>query len=175
MKNVQLDHATHQNSGRKYPLCLLAYNIRVPTNIGSLFRIADALGVEKLFLSGGSICPPNTKIRRTSRAAEKYVPYAYHENTLDLVKQLKGEGYRIVCLEISSDSMDLANFSPRPDEKICLVLGSEKEGVGQELLDISDTTVHIPMLGNNSSMNVASACAIAAYHITQKLEPGCCH
>jgi len=168
MKNVQLDHSAHNPSQRKYPVCFLAHDIDVPMNVGSFFRIADALGVEKIFLTGNSCTPPNPKITKTSRSTEKYVPYAYVRDPLEVVAVLRHAGYRIVSLEITSASVDLEQLAVAPEDRICLVLGSENAGVSQALLDASDATVHIPMLGTNSSMNVANACSIATYAITRK-------
>jgi len=168
MKNKQLDHRQHQPKNEKYPVCLLAHDIERPTNIGSLFRIADALGLEKIYLSGTSLTPPNNKISKTSRATEKAVPFSYIDDPIDLLARLKAEGYTIVSLEISTLSLDILDLQIRPKEKICLILGSENKGVSQELLEASDKTVHITMQGQNSSMNIASACSIAVFEIIRK-------
>ena len=100
------------------------------------------------------------------------MPYSYEENALNVVQKLKDSGYKIVCLEISSSSIDIEQFTVNNDEKICLILGSENKGVNQALLDASDVTVHIPMLGVSSSMNVVNACSIAnaTYAIIRKLQ-----
>lgn len=155
----------------KYKLCYLANDVEVPMNVGSLFRIADALGVEKIYLGGSSCVPPNPKIKKTSRATEKFVDYSYTDNPRAVVAQLKADGYRIVSLEITSTSIPIEDFKASPGERICLVLGSEDKGVCQQLLEMSDETIHIPMRGSNSSMNVASACSIATYEIARML----CH
>ena len=168
-QNIQLDHTAHQAVPKKFPLCFLANDIDVPMNVGSFFRIADALGVEKIYLTGNSIVPPNAKIKKTSRSTEKYVPYSYEENAFKVIQELKNSGYKIVSLEITSNSIDIERFEVRKDEKICLILGSENRGISQALLDTSDVTIYIPMLGVNSSMNVANACSIATYEITRML------
>lgn len=170
MKNMQLAHDEHAPNLRRYPLCYLAHDIDVPMNIGSLFRIADAMGVEKIYLTGTSAVPPNAKIRKTSRSTEKFVEYSYEGDPKEVVVGLKCEGYRIISLEISTQSIDIKSFSVSSYDKICLILGSESRGVCQELLDMSDVSVHIPMLGVNSSMNVANACAIATYTIINGLD-----
>lgn len=169
MKNIQLDHSHHRGTPVKCRLCYVASDIDVPMNVGSLFRVADALGVEKIYLTGSSSIPPNPKIRKTSRSTEKFVPYSYAENAGALLAQLKAEGYKVVSLEITSDSIPIEEFKAAEGEKICLVLGSEDKGVSQQLLDLSDETIHIPMRGANSSMNVASACSIATYEIARML------
>ena len=172
MKNRQLEHTHHKSTAKKYPLCLLAHDIESPFNIGSLFRITDAFGLEKVFLTGSSAVPPNRKIRKTSRATEKYVDYAYDKNPLTVLKALKTRGYTIICLEITDNSINISKLQIRTDMKICLVLGAENKGVPQALLDVADETVHIPMLGVNSSMNVAMACAVGVYEIIGGLGSG---
>lgn len=168
MNNIQLDHSHHHAQQQKFPLCFLAHNVDVPMNVGSLFRIADALGVEKLYLSGTSPVPPNPKIRKTSRATEQSVAYAYEQDPLTIINKLKLAGYLIVSLELTSASIDIRELSLRDGEQVCLILGSEYSGVAQPLLDASDTTVHIPMRGQNSSMNVATACSIATFELIRR-------
>ena len=74
-----------------------------------------------------------------------------------------------MALELSTGSVELGAFDAAPGERICLVLGTESAGVSQALLDAAQATVHIPMRGHNSSMNVATACAIAAYEIGRRI------
>ena len=171
MENKQLDHNHHDKRIKKYPVCFLAHDVNLPMNVGSLFRIADALGVEKIYLSGTTPVPPNDKIRKTSRSTEKYVPYSYEEEPLELISMLKSGGYTIITLEITSSSIDLIDLSISKNEKVCLIPGSERSGVRQDLLDASDKTIHISMLGHNSSMNVVTACSIATYEITRRFLP----
>jgi len=171
MNNKQLDHSqhlAHLTKAKMYPLCFLAHDIDAPTNVGSLFRIADALGVERIYLSGRSPTPPNSKIRKTSRATEKFVAFRYEHDPLDIVSRLKSEGYTIISLELTTRSIDIRTLSLLSDQKVCLILGSENSGVCQALLDVSDITLHIPMMGHNSSMNIASACSIATYEIINR-------
>jgi tRNA G18 (ribose-2'-O)-methylase SpoU len=168
VKNFQLDHCAYKAPGKKYPICFLAHDFDVPMNIGSFFRIADALGVEKIYLTGRSLVPPNAKIRKTSRSTEKYVAYEYEHDPHIVIRKLRDVGYKIISLEITSGSMDIEKLDIDKDERICLILGSENHGVSQELLDDSDLTIHIPMCGNNSSMNVANACSITTYEITRR-------
>lgn len=172
MSNTQLEHRAHQSTPAKHALCLLAHDVRRPANVGSLFRIADALGVEKIFLTGRSCTPAHPKARKAARTTEQRVPFTQADDPLPVVAALRQAGYRIVSLEISSASIDLDRLAVTPGERVCLIVGNESAGVCQPLLDASDATVHIPMCGENSSMNVASACAIAAYVIAGKLKPG---
>jgi tRNA G18 (ribose-2'-O)-methylase SpoU len=166
--NLQLDHSSHRGAGT-LPLRLLAHDMDLALNVGALFRIADALGVEHLHLSGSSPVPPDPKIRRTARSAERHVAWSYAADPLDTVAALKSQGWRIVSLELSTRSVALQELAVAPGDRICLIVGAENAGVCQPLLDASEFTVHIPMRGHNSSMNVANACAIATYDIARRL------
>ena len=166
--NVQLGHADHVLSGKSFPLSLLAADVTDPANIGGLFRLADALGVRHIYLTGASTTPQNPKVRRSARATQQYVPWSYAQDALALIQELKG-GRRIVALEITSASVDIRRVAISPDAPIVLVVGSENQGISQDLLDEADHAVHIPMMGYNSSMNVVTACAIAVFEITREL------
>ena len=157
--------------GFTMPICILANDIDVPMNVGSLFRLADALGVEKIYLTGRTIRPPNRKIRKTSRSTENIVSYEESDNPILVVNELKKKGYKIFSLEITSDSVDIRAAEFEPNDKVCLIVGSENLGVSPELLAISDQSLHIPMYGRNSSMNVASACSIAVFEIIRRIVP----
>ncbi|HHJ35310.1 MAG TPA: TrmH family RNA methyltransferase [Gammaproteobacteria bacterium] len=171
--NTQLTHADHRPSGIKFPLCILANDLNSPANVGSLFRICDALGIEKLYLCGSTIIPPNKKINKTSRSTEKVVDFEYSTDAEALVSKLKISDYFIITLEITSSSVainsdeyDDAIANKKP---VCLILGSESSGVDEKLLSLSDIVIHIPMHGKNSSMNVISATSIACFEIIKNL------
>ena len=65
-KNIQLSHADHECTGIKFPICYLVNNMDVPMNVGSIFRNADALGIEKVYLTGNSVVPPIACLLYTS-------------------------------------------------------------------------------------------------------------
>jgi tRNA G18 (ribose-2'-O)-methylase SpoU len=166
--NLQLDHSSHRGAA-PLPLRLLAHDVDIALNVGALFRIADALGVEHVHLSGASPRPPDPKIRKSSRSAERHVAWSHAADPLQTVATLKVQGWRLVSLELSTQSIPLHTLAVTPGDRICLIVGAETTGVCQALLDVSDATVHIPMRGHNSSMNVANACAIATYEIARRL------
>ena len=171
--NIQLTHADHKPSDKKFPLSIIANDISSTANVGSLFRLCDALGIEKLYLCGDTAVPPNSKINKTSRSTEKYVDYEYFNNAKTLVAKLKASGSFIISLEITSSSIAISSdeFAKNISNKspACLVLGAENAGVSEALLSLSDITVHIPMYGNNSSMNVISAASIACFEIIREM------
>lgn len=168
MKHTQLTYYEHTYSGKKYPLAFMLDNITSPNNIGSAFRLADALGVEKIYLVGNTLCPPNRRITKTARCKEKEIPWEYYETIEDALQKLKDDGYSIISAEITDNSKDLSECVFEKSKKICLVAGSERHGVSQEILDNSDEVVHIPMVGKGSSMNVVAALAIITYKIVNQ-------
>ena len=172
--NRQLSHEEHQQTGIKFPLSLIANDINDPRNVGGLFRLSDALGIDTLYLCGDTLAPPHAKIKKTSRSTEKEVSFKYQADAVALASTLKASGALIVSLEISSSSISINSkaFSDaiKKSRPVCLVLGSENTGVSEALLELSETTVHIPMHGANSSMNIVSATAIACFEITRMLE-----
>lgn len=163
--NTQLEHQHHQPNRQRHCLQLLVHNLDGPNNVGGLFRLADALGLERLVLTGSTPVPPNRKLRLTSRATENFVPFEYHAEPIAVISSLKNDGYRILALEITSASVDIRELDLGREEKVCLVLGNESTGINPLLLSACDNTVHIPMQGSNSSMNVAMAAGISCFEI----------
>jgi tRNA G18 (ribose-2'-O)-methylase SpoU len=168
-ENIQLRHRDHTATDKKFPLSIIANDINDPLNVGSLFRLCDALGIKKLYLCGSTPVPPNTKINKTSRSTEKYVTYEYQEDVQQLIKQLRVADVLIVSLERTSKSITIDDEAFKKAvstaASVCLIPGSENTGVNEELLSLSDITIHIPMFGHNSSMNVISASSIACFEI----------
>jgi len=168
--NRQLIHQDHHVNGTQFPLVLLLDGVSAPSNVGAIFRLADALGVARLMLCGDTAKPPNRRLSRTSRSTDKVVSYELFDELDGAVASMQEQGYQLVALELAEQSVDLKAVDYRAMGKICLILGGEQAGIRSSLLEIADHTVHIPMLGLNSSMNVATACAIAVYEMTQHLE-----
>ncbi|WP_434035824.1 TrmH family RNA methyltransferase [Formosa sp. 4Alg 33] len=164
---AQLNHYNTQFSKKTFPITLVCDNVTNAPNIGSLFRTADAFGVEKLMLCGSYI-PLGRKMTKTSRATEKVVPFELQDDVHAVISKLKFEGYQIIALEITDTSIPLreANFST--SQPIALLIGDENFGVSEALLKASDMVVHIDMFGQNSSMNVVQATSIVLYELTKQ-------
>ena len=145
-------------------------NLRSIENVGSVYRTADALGVEKLFLCGTTPRPhPNEPWRRdhlalkkTALGAEITVPWEFHSDTLSAIKYARRDGYRVFALETGEQSQNLTQMN-YTNEKIALIVGNEVEGIQSSALELADTVVHIPMLGSKESLNVAVSFGIAAF------------
>ncbi len=143
-------------------------NVTNAPNIGSLFRIADAFGIEKLVLCGEHI-PFGRKMTKTSRATEKVVSYEIAKSVSKIVEGLKNENYQIISLEITNTSKPIHSFNFSKEKPIALIIGDENFGVSEHILKISDAIIHIDMFGQNSSMNVVQATNVALYEMTKQL------
>jgi len=164
---LQARQAATFSENKKIPLIVVLNQIRSLYNVGSIFRTADGIGVEKLYLCGITPIPPDTQITKTALGAEKTVPWKFFERTLDAVKQAKADGYQIVLLEQTQNSVWHQDF--QPNGPVCLVLGNETAGVSDELLALADTCIEIEMAGLKNSLNVSVAFGIAGYDLRNKL------
>jgi tRNA G18 (ribose-2'-O)-methylase SpoU len=166
---VQLKHEENQFKQTQFPITLVCDNIYFQQNIGSLFRIGEAFGIEKIIFLGKDIPLTPRKINKTSRSTHLHVPYTVFEENDTLINYLKENDYEIISLEIALTSKTLKEVIVPTNKKIALILGSEINGISDELLAISNQIVHITMFGQNSSMNVVQATSIALYEFTSKM------
>ncbi len=147
----------------KRSIRLLAYNVRSLWNVGSFFRTCDAFAVEKIYLTGYTGCPPRKEITKTALGAEQTIPWEHAVDPLPIIDQLKLEGWTIASLELTADARELSAYAP-PD-RLCLVVGHELDGVPEAILERSDVTLKVPMLGTKESLNVSVATGIALHHL----------
>ncbi|TCN58945.1 TrmH family RNA methyltransferase [Flavobacterium circumlabens] len=163
---MQLTHSENQFERKTFPITLVCDHIYFQQNIGSLFRIGEAFGVENIIFLGKDIPLTPRKINKTSRSTHLHVPHTIIEETTELTAYLIENNFEIIALEIASNSKPLKDLILPENKKLALLIGSEVDGVSDELLKISHQIVHINMFGNNSSMNVVQAASIALYEIT---------
>lgn len=156
-----------QSEAKKVPLIVVLNNIRSLYNVGSIFRTADGIGVEKLYLCGITPIPPDTQITKTALGAEKTVAWKFFEKAANAIKQAKADGYEIVLLEQTHKSILYQNFIPQ--KPICLVLGNEVAGVCDDLVSFADHSIEIEMAGLKNSLNVSVAFGVVGYALRHKL------
>lgn len=150
-------------------------NIRSAHNVGSIFRTADAAGVERIYLCGITPAPTdrfgrrNAEIKKTSLGAAETVTWEQvgdgtnlaTEKMLALIEELKQAGFTIVAVEQCPDSIPL--FELKVPEKVAYIFGAEVEGVQPEVLAVADTKVEIPMKGQKESLNVSVTAGIVLF------------
>ena len=150
---------------RKKSFYLICDNIRSLENIGSIFRTADALAVDKIFLAGICGQPPQDKISKTALGAEKNIPWEHHWQVWRIIDQLKKQGIKIAALEQTNKSISYTKF--KPEFPLALVIGHEIKGVSPSVLRKADQIIHLPMLGRKESLNVSVAFGVVGYYLNQ--------
>ena len=148
------------------PVVALLDNIRSLYNVGAFFRTADGTRLRKLYLSGITGRPPHPGISKTALGAEANVAWEHAADPVALIRRLRAEGCEIAAVETSVQAVDLFDWKPR--FPVCLIFGSETDGIQPELSALADTYVRIPMLGLKYSLNVATAGGVAIYELLRK-------
>lgn len=146
-------------------------NLRSVYNVGSIFRTANAVGIEKIYLCGTTPTPVDKKGERrkdfakVALGAEDTVAWEYREDTLATLQEIHTQGSYIIALEQDKDSVDYKTITCGTNIDIVFVIGPEVTGMAQEVLDECDVIAEIPMLGTKESLNVTIAFGIGVYRI----------
>ena len=163
-------------------------NVRSAHNVGSVFRTSDSFKVDKVFLCGICPMPPSAEIHKSGLGAEDSVGWEHCEDTMVAVERLRNEGYTIVSVEQTVNSVKLDRFRPYatqesaagtsqeiaaetsigpiPSKKYALIFGNEVDGVSQEVVDASDFSLEIPQFGMKHSLNISVSAGVVLWHLT---------
>lgn len=136
--------------GLHLPAAVLLDNVRSMYNVGAFFHAADGMGLEKLCLCGITADPRKRAISKAALGAEEVVAWEHDWDTVRMAEGLSCRGFEIAAIETSLQSVDLFEWQPR--FPVCVAFGNEAEGLRPELLEIADTHVRIPMLGQKTSL-----------------------
>lgn len=165
----QLSHYQSPFENKSFPVILILDNITGEANIGSIFRLADAFNIQKLVFCEYQPNLTSNRLKKTARNTHNTVDFEFWEHTSEAVEEYHSKDYLLYCLEITSNSIPVEEFSYSEDKPIALILGNEAFGIKEDILDKSYKSLHINMYGENSSMNVAQATGIALYEITKRI------
>ncbi|MDY3884432.1 RNA methyltransferase [Porphyromonas somerae] len=156
----------------KRPIVVVLDNIRSMHNVGAIFRTADALRLEGLYLCGITGQPPHAEIHKSALGAEEVVDWWHFDRTHEAIKLLRDKGYTIWSLEQAEGSVMLPNLKEYlgKSQPIAIVLGNEVDGVDQEVIDLSDGVVEIEQYGTKHSMNVSVAGGIVMWYLSELRE-----
>lgn len=153
----------------KLPLVVVLDNVRSQHNVGSVFRTADAMRIERVVLCGICCCPPNQELHKTALGAEESVEWQYYKDTLEAVRALQTEGYTVYAVEQAHNSITLEEATEQLPDKVAVILGHEVFGVQQEVIDICSQCIEIPQYGTKHSMNVSVTAGIVLYRLASSL------
>jgi tRNA(Leu) C34 or U34 (ribose-2'-O)-methylase TrmL len=146
---------------QKVPLYFVLENIRSAFNVGSIFRLADCLAAEKIYLCGYTATPENEALEKTSLGTLQNTPWQHSHHLTDALQELKNQKVRILALETAEKSESL--FSLNLQSPTALVVGNERFGLEPSALQMCDGVISIPTFGVKNSLNVSNALSIAAY------------
>lgn len=150
---------------KRNPIVFVLDEILDTFNVGSMFRLADAVAAEKMYLCGDMERPPSSRIHKAAVGTQNWVPWEHASNSLGVVKKLKKAGYHIVAVEQHEKSIPVSKFTP--EFPVALILGHETKGISPEVLKVADTIVELPMFGINTSFNVWGSAAVVAYRVLE--------
>lgn len=153
---------------KKNDIYIVLDNVLDTYNIGSVFRLADAVAAKKIFLCGGTETPPNHRIKKASVNTTEWVDWEYSASGKEVISKLKSQNrkLKIVAIEQSNKSILYNGFEY--SLPICLVVGNETSGVSKGVLELCDGIVELPMFGVNISLNVMVSLAVVLYEVIGK-------
>lgn len=164
---TQLSHQ-QTNFSRDIPnIIVVCDNVESPANIGSLFRTCDALGVSQILFCGSTLDLTSSRLKRTARNSVENTPHRDGLHIIDTLQSFSFNTHSIVALELTTHSIPIEQYKIDRTKTTVLIIGNEKHGISAEALELAHKSIHIEMLGKNSSMNVINAASIALFALTK--------
>ncbi len=157
------------NTNQHHKIVSILDNVRSALNVGSFFRTCDGLGIDKLYLCGITATPPHKQIHKTALGATQTVAWESNEDSLELIRQLREEGFLIYAIEVADDALNLQDVEFPKDQHIAFVFGNEVDGVSNEILNECDGCIVIPMLGIKISYNVSVSGSMVLWEAVKQL------
>ena len=148
---------------------LILNDIRSVENVGAIFRTCDALGINKIYLTGHTPSPVDrfgrkrNDLAKSALGAEEYVPWEEREDVFLLIEELKDKGYFFIGIEQDAKSVDYKEVKIK--EKNVFILGAEVTGIPKDILEKCDVIAEIPMKGKKESLNVSVSFGVALFRI----------
>lgn len=163
---------------KRNPVYIVLDNVLDTYNVGAIFRLADAVAAQKIYLCGGTETPPNSRIKKASINTTEWVEWKYAPTAADAIRELKSSTFAkaTVDKQISNIRIVAVEQDPRSvrydrveyEFPIALVVGHETSGVSREVLDMADQIVEIPMWGVNKSLNVMVSLGIVLFEVMKR-------
>ncbi len=146
---------------------VLLDNVRSLTNVGSIFRTSDGVGVAHVHLCGITPTPEHPKLAKTALGAERSVPWTSHGDACKAAAELSASGRRLWAIEATNASTSVfaapVRSAATSADTIVLVVGHEVSGVDPRIVALCERVVHVPMQGTKGSLNVGVAFGVVTY------------
>lgn len=143
-------------------------SLQDPGNMGTIIRTADSANINQIIINKTTVDPYSPKVIRSTMGAIYRTNIIEVEDLKTTLKEMKSKGFQIITTDLkATQSIYDINYN----NKTVVVIGNEANGVSQEILQIADKKVIIPMLGNTESLNASIAASIMIYeYVRQKIQ-----
>ena len=148
---------------------LILHNIRSVENVGAMFRTADAVGINKIYLTGYTPTPLDRfgrkrgDLAKSALGAEEYVKWESKKSLLALMRSLRRDNFLIIAIEQDKNSIDYKKV--KLSKKNAFIVGTEVTGIPKNILKKCDIIAEISMRGKKESLNVSVACGVALFRM----------
>ena len=133
-----------------------------PGNLGTIMRTAEAAGVTGVIMGKGTVDIFNPKVVRSTMGSIFRLPFAYVEDLKETIKELKNQGISFYATHLKGEK---SYKDIKYSDKSAILVGNEARGLSDEVADLADTYVLIPMHGKVESLNAAVAAALMMYEV----------
>lgn len=154
---------------KRNPITIIIDNVLDTYNIGAIFRLADAVSAEKVYLCGSCETPPYHKIQKASVGTWQWIPWEYSKTAKEAVLKVKRQISNVTVIAIEQHPKSIPYTKIDYNFPIALIVGHETTGVSKEALKLADHIAEIPMFGVNKSLNVMVSLAIILYKAMEKV------
>lgn len=142
-------------------------NMRSAFNVGSIFRTADTLGAQKIWLTGYTPTPHQIQVEKAALGSTLVMEWE-NKTFQDCIRELKSKNFKIIALETSTNAKDISlDFDV--ESPTAFLIGNERFGLDKDQLELADEIRRIPTYGVKNSLNAAVAAAIAGYEWRKQL------
>ncbi len=159
----------HMKEIKRNPIYLVLDRVIDTYNIGSLFRLADAIAARKIYLCGEMEYPPSSKIHKSAVGTEEWVPWQKASSAAKTARRLAAKGVQIIAIEQHKKAVSWKLLDDKLKFPCAIVVGNETTGIDKEVLKEADVIVELPLFGVNKSFNVWGSAAVVAYKILESL------
>lgn len=148
---------------------LILNDIRSVENVGAIFRTSDAVGIDKIYLTGYTPTPLDRfgrkrgDLAKSALGAEEFVKWEQKKLVCPVIARLKRDGFQIIAIEQDERSVDYKKV--KIGDKNAFIVGTEVTGIPKNILEKCDVVTEIPMRGKKESLNVSVALGVALFRI----------
>ncbi|MFA4028810.1 MAG: hypothetical protein GDYSWBUE_000874 [Candidatus Fervidibacterota bacterium] len=161
----QRHHSLHEIKPKVHCCIIVLEDVQDPTNVGSIVRVADAVGACGVITTSGAADRYNPKVIRASAGSVFHVNVVRVRDISELEAWLRENKFQIIATDPHHGE---CLYTHRFGERVALLFGNEARGLSERMREIADETLTIPMHGRAESLNVSHACAILAYEVLRQ-------